>query len=113
MVVGLRNEEHADQVFHALADATRREIVQRAMVGDHSVSELSRHFPMSFAAVQKHVAVLEGAGLISKHKRGREKLVRTNMETVRAAQNLLDQLEMIWRERVGRMEEIIKESEEE
>lgn len=112
MVVGLRNEQHADRVFHALADNTRREIVERAMVGEHSVSDLSRHFPMSFAAVQKHVAVLEGAGLITKHKRGREKLVRTNMETVRAAQNLLDQLEATWRGRVDRMEQIINESEE-
>lgn len=109
MVVGLRNEQHADRVFHALADATRREIVERAMVGQHSVTELAGHFPMSFAAVQKHVAVLEEAGLITKHKRGREKLVRTNMDTVKAAQNLLDQLETTWRGRVDRMALIVSE----
>ena len=72
-----------DQLFHALADSTRRDILTRAMDGEHSVSSLARRYPMSFAAVQKHVAVLERAGLVTKERRGREQLVRTDVDTVR------------------------------
>ena len=52
---------NADHVFAALADATRRDIVLRALGGNEGVAELAGHYPMSFAAVQKHVAVLERA----------------------------------------------------
>ena len=67
-----------DRVFGALADATRRDIVRRAIAGEEGVAELAGHYPMSFAAVQKHVAVLERAGLVSKQRIGRRKVVRTN-----------------------------------
>jgi DNA-binding transcriptional ArsR family regulator len=70
-----------DRVFHALADATRRDILARTLTGEHTVSALAEAYPMSFAAVQKHVAVLEGARLISKRRRGRERLVAANVET--------------------------------
>jgi DNA-binding transcriptional ArsR family regulator len=96
-------------VFHALADVTRRDIVLRAMRGEHSVSALARTYPISFAAVQKHVAVLEGAGLVTKRRRGREQLVRGNVRTVRQAQRLLEQLEEVWRSRIDRMGEILAE----
>ncbi len=86
MVVGkLDAEQRTDLVFGALADATRRDIVRRAMDGDHSVSSLARLYPMSFAAVQKHVAVLERSGLVTKERRGREQLVRTNVDAIRHA----------------------------
>jgi len=97
----MADEQRADRVFHALADATRRDILKRAMHGEHSVSALARCYPMSFAAVQKHVAVLEGADLVTKQRRGREQLVRANVDTVRAAHRLLEQLEALWR---GRLE---------
>jgi len=97
----------ADRVFHALADATRRDIVRRALEGEHSVSALARSYPMSFAAVQKHVAVLEEAELVTKRKRGREQLVRSNVDTIRAASGLLEALEAMWRERIDRFGEVL------
>lgn len=107
MVVGLLEAEGADRVFRALADATRRDIVVRTLEGEHSVSALARRYPMSFAAVQKHVAVLEEAGLVTKQRKGREQLVRGNVETVRRASQLLDDLEAVWSGRVDRMSEIL------
>ena len=107
MVVDLLEDERADRVFHALADATRRDIVVRTLEGEHSVSALARRYPMSFAAVQKHVAVLEEAGLVTKQRKGREQLVRGNVDTVRRASQLLDALEAVWRGRIDRMSEIL------
>jgi DNA-binding transcriptional ArsR family regulator len=107
MVVGLLQGERADRVFHALADVTRRDIVVRTLEGEHSVSALARRYPMSFAAVQKHVAVLEEAGLVTKQRKGREQLVRGNVDTIRRASQLLDALEAVWRDRVDQMSEIL------
>ena len=98
-----------DRVFSALGDATRRDIVRRAIDGDKGVAELAAHYPMSFAAVQKHVAILERAGLVSKHRSGRRKIVRTNLEALRVAQRLLDRYEALWLERVERMNQILSE----
>ena len=103
---------NADHVFAALADATRRDIVLRALTGSEGVAELAVHYPMSFAAVQKHVAVLERAGLVTKERTGRRKIVRTNPEGLRLAQGLLDQYEALWRGRVERMTDLITGSEE-
>ena len=99
-----------DQVFRALADATRRDIVRRAITGEEGVAELAEHYPMSFAAVQKHVAILERAGLVTKVRSGRRKVVRTNLEGLRRARRLLDRYEELWRERVERMSRLISES---
>ena len=101
-----------DRVFTALADATRRDIVRRAIDGEEGVVELAGHYPMSFAAVQKHVAVLERAGLITKRRIGRRKVVRTRLEGLRVAQRLLDQYEQLWRGRIDRMTELITANEE-
>jgi DNA-binding transcriptional ArsR family regulator len=103
----------ADRVFAALADATRRDIVLRAMAGDEGIVELSGHYPMSFAAVQKHIAVLERAGLVHKERIGRRKVVRTNVEAIRIAQRLLDRYEQLWIDRIDRMTALIAESSEE
>ena len=100
----------ADTVFAALADATRRDIVLRALSGREGVAELAEHYPMSFAAVQKHVAVLERAGLVTKERRGREQLVRSEPAAVRRAQEALDELEAVWRGRVGRMSQLLARS---
>lgn len=101
-----------DRVFAALADATRRDIVRRAVVGEEGVVELARHYPMSFAAVQKHVAVLERAGLVTKQRVGRRKVVRANLAAIDGARRLLDQYEQLWRDRVERMVDLINETEE-
>ncbi len=96
-----------DRVFAALADHTRRDIVRRAISAEEGVHELAGHYMMSFAAVQKHVAVLERAGLITKERIGRRKVVRTNLETLLVARRLLDQYEELWRARIDRMNELI------
>ena len=101
-----------DRMFGALADHTRRDIVRRAIDSEEGVAELASHYPMSFAAVQKHVAVLERAGLITKQRSGRRKVVRTNIEGLRLARGLLDQYEALWRGRVERMTELIASQEE-
>jgi DNA-binding transcriptional ArsR family regulator len=101
-----------DQVFAALADATRRDIVLRAVGGSEGVAELAVHYPMSFAAVQKHVAVLERAGLITKERTGRRKVVRTNIAGLRLARSLLDEYETLWRGRIERMTDLISSSKE-
>jgi DNA-binding transcriptional ArsR family regulator len=96
-----------DLIFAALADATRRDIVLRALSGREGVAELAGHYPMSFAAVQKHVAVLERAGLVSKQRVGRRKVVRTEIEALRLARGLLDEYEALWRGRIDRMTDLI------
>ena len=100
-------EREIDELFHALADATRRDILRRSIDGELSVSRLADAYPMSFAAVQKHVAVLEEAGLVTKRRRGRKQLVRGDVDTVRRAAQLLDDLEGVWRRRTERMSEIL------
>src|SRR5438874_13380233 len=102
-----------DRIFGALSDATRRDIARRAIEGEEGVAELAEHYSMSFAAVQKHVAILERAGLISKRRVGRRKVVRTNLERLRVARRLLDRYEDLWRERVERMSRLISESPQE
>ena len=99
-----------DRVFAALADHTRRDIVRRAISAEEGPLELSSHYPMSFAAVQKHVAVLERAGLITKQRIGRRRVVRTNLEALLVARRLLDQYEGLWRARIDRMNELIAET---
>jgi DNA-binding transcriptional ArsR family regulator len=101
-----------DRMFGALADATRRDIVRRAIDGEEGVAELAGHYPMSFAAVQKHVAILERAGLITKERIGRRKVVRANLEGLRVARRLLDRYEELWRGRIGRMTALITEEKE-
>ena len=98
-----------DRMFGALADPTRRDIVRRAIDAEEGVAELATHYPMSFAAVQKHVAILERAGLVSKQRSGRRKVVRTNLEGLRMARRLLDQYEELWRGRIDRMTKLITE----
>jgi DNA-binding transcriptional ArsR family regulator len=96
-----------DQLFHALADSTRRDLLRRAADGELSVSRLAEGYAMSFAAVQKHVAVLERAGLVTKARRGREQLVRTDPAAVARARAALDALEATWRGRIDRMTDLL------
>jgi DNA-binding transcriptional ArsR family regulator len=103
MVVGGSTDEEVDRLFQALADATRRDILHRCIRSEPSVSRLADVYPMSFAAVQKHVTVLERAGLVTKQRRGREQRVRTDGDAVRRARRVLDELQAAWRGRVDRM----------
>jgi DNA-binding transcriptional ArsR family regulator len=107
MVVGDLTDDALDELFHALADATRRDILRRSARGELSVSQLAEAYPVSFAAVQKHVAVLERAGLVTKERRGRERLVHTDPDAVGGARQALDRLEVAWRGRVDRMSDVL------
>src|SRR5215208_5167626 len=112
MVVGELTDEAVDELFRALADPTRRDILRRCATGEPSVSRLARAYPMSFAAVQKHVALLERAGLVTKERRGREQLVRTDADAVGRARQALDELEATWRGRVDRMSDLLAQGTE-
>lgn len=103
------SEAEVDRIFRALADQTRRDIVRRTLAGEATVSELASSYAMSFAAVQKHVAVLEGAGLVIKRSSGRERIVRANPDMIQRAQALLDSYEQIWRARIARLDALLAE----
>jgi DNA-binding transcriptional ArsR family regulator len=99
-----------DRLFRALADATRRDIVTRLLTGEEaSVSTLASRYDMSFAAVQKHVAILESAGLATKHPQGRERIVRGNPERIARARALLTHLEGLWMARFSQLDAVLAE----
>jgi DNA-binding transcriptional ArsR family regulator len=100
-------EDRADALFHALADRTRRDILRRVLAGEHSVSALAADYDMSFAAVQKHVAVLQRAGLLSKRRSGREQLASGDVTAVRSVGSLLAELEDVWRGHIARIDDLI------
>src|ERR671936_2502858 len=102
-----------DRMFGALADHTRRDIVRRAISAEEGIVELAGHYPMSFAAVQKHIAILERAGLVTKERVGRRKVVRANLEGVRMVRHLLDEYEELWRERVDRLAVLVADDRKE
>lgn len=101
-------EDRADAWFQALADRTRRDILRRVLEREQSVSSLARNYPMSLTAVQKHVGVLERAGLITRRRLGRETLTRGDGETLRSAAQLLDELEGAWRDRISRIDALLE-----
>jgi DNA-binding transcriptional ArsR family regulator len=108
----MQSTQDVDSVLAALADATRRDIVRRAIAGEEGVAELASHYPMSFAAVQKHIAILERAGLVTKRRIGRRKVVRTNPAGLETARRLLDEYEALWRGRIGRITDLISDTKE-
>lgn len=103
-------EELTDRLFHALADRTRRDILRRVLSEGQSISALAANYNMSFAAVQKHVAVLERSGLLIKQRRGREQHARGDVQAVRSVAALLDEFEQVWRDRIDRIDELLKDS---
>jgi len=109
MVVQTLTDDDVNRIFRALADATRRDIVRRTLIAEVSISQLADSYDMSFAAVQKHVAVLEEAKLVTKQPRGRERIVRGEPDRIRQAQLLLDQFELLWRSRIDRLDALIAE----
>ncbi|MGC3992692.1 MAG: metalloregulator ArsR/SmtB family transcription factor [Propionicimonas sp.] len=102
-------EGRADAFFHALADRTRRDILRRVLAGEHSVTQLAANYDMSFAAVQKHVAVLERAGLLTKRRHGREQLASGDVDAVRSVASMLSELEGVWRGRIDRIDSFLQE----
>jgi DNA-binding transcriptional ArsR family regulator len=109
MVVDVESDAEIDRLFQALADATRRDIVARVLHSEQSVSALASRYEMSFAAVQKHVAVLERASLVRKRRSGREQLVSGEVEALQRAARLLDAYESLWRGRADRIADLLAE----
>ena len=107
MVVDTAEPEQVDALFHALADPTRRDILSVVLRDAQSVSDLARRYPISFAAVHKHVGTLERAGLVTKTRHGREQRVRGDVATLRSAHGLLDDLEALWRGRIDRIGQVL------
>ena len=107
MVVDELTQSETDRIFQALADATRRDIVSRTLTTGQSVSSLAQHYEMSFAAVQKHVSVLERALLVEKVRSGREQLVHSRLDTIERAASLLHGYEELWRQRAERIQNIL------
>ncbi len=101
------SDDRVDRVFHALAAATRRDILRRTIEREQSVSALAADYDMSFAAVQKHVAVLEAAELIVKRAEGRERLVRADPVMIARARALLSRYESLWRARIDRLDALL------
>jgi DNA-binding transcriptional ArsR family regulator len=112
MVVDIAESERADALFHALADPTRRDILAVVLRDAYSVSDLARRYPISFAAVHKHVGALERAGLVTKTRHGRQQRVRGDVATLRSAHRLLDDLEALWRGRIDRIDQLLADSTE-
>lgn len=110
MVVHGLSDDDADRIFQALADRTRRDIVTRVLHAEQSVSDLAERYSMSFAAVQKHVAVLERAGLVRKVRRGREQIVHAGLDVIHQAKSLLESYEHLWRHRVARIDALLAET---
>ena len=105
-------DDEVDRIFRALADATRRDILRRTLVWEVTVSNLAADYDMSFAAVQKHVAVLERAGLLTKRRQGREALARGDLQVVRSTAALLTELEHAWRGRIDRIDALLDQLKE-
>ena len=82
--------------------------MRRVLAGEHSVSTLAEQYDMSFAAVQKHVSVLEKAGLLTKRRSGRQQLARGDVAAVRSVASMLTGLEQVWRGRVARIDELVE-----
>ena len=96
-----------DLVFHSLADATRRDILKRVSKAEHTISQLAKPYAMSLAAIAKHINVLEKAGLVSKERAGKEKVVRIVPATFRIAEDHLSEYEKLWAARFDTLEEIL------
>lgn len=110
VVDGKSSAEYLDNLFGALAHATRRDILARVTHTDTSVSDLAVRYQMSFAAVQKHVAVLERAKLVTKRRDGRMQKVAGNPDAIRRAGQLLQKYEQIWQARIDRLDMLLSNS---
>jgi DNA-binding transcriptional ArsR family regulator len=98
-----------DNVFHALADETRRDILQRVINGEKTISEIAKNYSMSFAAIAKHLMVLESASLVRKKKRGRTQIVAANPDTITDTAHYLKEYEIMWSQRFNNLEKLLKE----
>lgn len=98
-----------DTVFMALADSTRRSILERVAKSEMSIGEIVRHYSLTFAAVSKHIKVLERANLITKKRRGKEQVVILMPSTLKIAKKKIERYTKIWDSRFDNLENLLKE----
>lgn len=98
-----------DSVFGALADPTRRDILRRVSSAEMSVGEIARYYDLTFAAVSKHLKVLEKAKMIIKRKRGKEKMVSLAPQAFADAAEYLEWYRSLWENRLDALESYLKE----
>jgi DNA-binding transcriptional ArsR family regulator len=102
-------QQALDTVFHALADPTRRSMLRSLAGGERNIGQLAQPFAMSFAAASKHVKVLEGAGLVRRHVRGREHFCRIEARPLAAADQWLRVFEGFWNDQLDGLEALLRE----
>ena len=100
-------EHPLNRVYQALADPTRRAILDRLAAGEATVGALSEPFPLSLAAVSKHLGVLERAGLVTREARGRERVCRINPATLEDARDWLAFHERFWTGRLDALDALV------
>jgi DNA-binding transcriptional ArsR family regulator len=96
-----------DVIFRSLGDSTRRDILKRVSKNDLTISEIANSYNMSFAAIAKHVAVLEKALLITKRRHGKEQVISATPETIKLAASHLGSYEKVWQERYDKLEKLL------
>lgn len=103
----MRNTAAADRVFRALADPTRRRILERLARRDHAVNELVRQFDISQPAVTKHLNILTEARLVSRHRQGRERICRIEPDALRHTAEWVDACRTVWAARLDALESLM------
>lgn len=98
-----------DRIFGALADVTRRDILIRVSRAEHTISELAEPYAMSLAAIAKHISVLEKAGLITKRRSGKEKIIQIQPKTLEVVAAYLSEYEKIWSARFDALEKLLED----
>ena len=99
--------ESVDRVFHALAESTRRAMVERLSRGAATVSELAAPFAMSLPAIVQHLAVLEASGLVKSEKVGRVRTCRVDPAALSLAERWINQRRLAWERRLDRLGEVL------
>jgi DNA-binding transcriptional ArsR family regulator len=100
-------QQSLDSIFGSLADPTRRDILRRVFKKELTVGEIAKHYELTFAAIAKHLTVLEKAGLIGKKRRGKEQVVSILPKALIEADQYLKNYQEIWEERISRLEQLI------
>ncbi len=103
-------QSELDALFHSLADGTRRDVLRRVSRKPQTISELAQSYAMSFAAIAKHITVLERAKLVTKQKRGKEQVVSVAPKAIKIAAAHLEQYEKLWEERFNRLDKLIADN---
>ena len=100
-----------DSIFNSLADPIRRDILQHVARAEYSVGELVQKYDVSFAAISKHLKVLESANLIRKRKEGKQRMVSLAPGALQSADEYLEQYRVMWQSRHDKLEQLLKEGE--